>query len=101
MLLDFYGHTLDDAKMAMYMPLLTGTLDFFARHYGDVTKPNATLTIFPTQVPHRAGHQVPLPHQWPRPTVAAALHNSIASLVTRVARYVELARNALYGCRGS
>ena len=30
-------------------PLLVGTLDFFARHYGDVRAPNATLTVFPTQ----------------------------------------------------
>ena len=54
MLLDFYGHTLDDAAMATYMPLLSGTLDFFARHYGDVTvgannKNATTLTFFPAQ----------------------------------------------------
>ena len=49
MLLDYYGHTLDDEKMGRYMPLLAGTLDFFARHYGDVSKPGAQLTIFPTQ----------------------------------------------------
>ena len=52
MLLDYYAYTLDDDAMAMYMPLLTGTLDFFARHYGDVERLAASdlqLNIFPAQ----------------------------------------------------
>ena len=50
MLLDYYAYTLDDAAMSRYMPLLTGTLDFFAKHYGDVEHiPKSKLNIFPTQ----------------------------------------------------
>jgi hypothetical protein len=50
MLLDYYAYTLDDAAMAEYMPLLAGTLDFFAKHYGDVERaPKTKLTIFPAQ----------------------------------------------------
>ena len=63
MLLDHYAHTLDDAAMRRYLPLLAGTLDFFAKHYGDVTAAGGgggggsdaratgprRLNIFPTQ----------------------------------------------------
>ncbi len=79
MLLDYYAYTLDDDAMAMYMPLLTGTLDFFARHYGDVERLAASdlqLNIFPAQALET--YQCPI---WPatdfncptndHPTVAA------------------------------
>ena len=49
MLLDYYGYTLDDDLLAKFMPLLSGTLDFFGSHYGDVSKPGSKLTLFPTQ----------------------------------------------------
>lgn len=57
MLLDAYMYTLDDDLLTKYMPLLSGTLDFFARHYGDVEATetrgdgaqDAKLRIFPTQ----------------------------------------------------
>ena len=49
MLLDYYGYTLDDDLLAKFMPLLSGTLDFFGSHYGDVSKPGSKLKLFPTQ----------------------------------------------------
>ena len=56
MLLDVYLYTLDDALITRFLPLLAGTLDFFARHYGDVAgaaqgkRPTSRrLRIFPTQ----------------------------------------------------
>ena len=50
MLLDYYAYTLDEGLLAKFMPLLSGTLDFFGSHYGDVSKPGSKLTLFPTQV---------------------------------------------------
>ena len=69
MLLDWYAHTLDDAGMARYLPLLSGTLAFFALHYGDVAslQPNATLRVFPTQVPDPHPDPDPHPHPDPQP----------------------------------
>ena len=49
MLLDYYGYTLDEDLLSKFMPLLSGTLDFFSNHYGDVSKSGSKLTIFPTQ----------------------------------------------------
>ena len=72
MLLDYYAYTLDDAILTRYLPLLSGTLDFFDQHYAtggdalagadaiattDSTATTATddaggaptLRIFPTQ----------------------------------------------------
>ena len=52
MLLDYYAYTLDNEALRRYMPLLTGTLDFFAKHYGDVEQisgPDQELKIFPAQ----------------------------------------------------
>ena len=49
MLLDYYAYTLDEVVLAKFLPLLSGTLDFFSKHYGDVTEKGARLTIFPTQ----------------------------------------------------
>ena len=70
MLLDWYAHTLDDAGMARYLPLLSGTLAFFALHYGDVAslQPNATLRVFPTQVPnpHPDPHLLTCLWRWKR-----------------------------------
>ena len=61
MLMDYYAYTLDDASTSRYMPLIVGTLDFFAKHYGNVENGSMEngsmengikqqqLVIFPTQ----------------------------------------------------
>ena len=50
MLLDAYGYTLDEGRMRRYLPLLSGTLAFFATHYGDVQRSGGgKLKLFPTQ----------------------------------------------------
>ena len=74
MLLDHFLYTLDEAALTRHLPLLAGTLDFFARHYGSAEmdaaaaaasagaassagdaasaasgKASPTLRIFPTQ----------------------------------------------------
>ena len=87
MLLDWYGHTLDDAMMARFLPLLVGTLAFFARHYGDVTLPNATLTIFPTQALET--YQCPT---WPatRDNCPTNDHPTVAALHVLTERALEL-----------
>ena len=75
MLLDFYTYTLDDDAMATYLPLLTGTLDFFSKHYEDV-EAHKKLTIFPTQAleTYQCPVYPPTPKNCPtndHPTVAA------------------------------
>eukprot|EP00945_MAST-04E_sp_MAST-4E-sp1_P001608 g1608.t1 len=104
MLLDYYAYTLDDDAMAMYMPLLTGTLDFFARHYGDVERLAASdlqLNIFPAQALET--YQCPI---WPatdfncptndHPTVAAlyVLTERAQELPLRFSTEAQRAQNA-------
>eukprot|EP00948_MAST-09A_sp_MAST-9A-sp1_P003145 g3145.t1 len=51
MLLDYFQFTKNEDDLRLFLPLLSGTLDFFSLHYGDVAKLSSdeTLTIFPTQ----------------------------------------------------
>lgn len=75
MLLDYYSYTLDDEALRQYLPLLSGTLDFFSKHYGDVTQ-GGSLRIFPTQAleTYWCDKLPPTPDSCPvndHPTVAA------------------------------
>ena len=77
MVLDWYEHTMDDGGMRRYLPLLVGTLDFFAQHYG-VVAATGTLLLFPTQ----ALETYQCPFSWP-PSLAtcpANDHPTVAAL---------------------
>ena len=77
MVLDWYEHTMDDDGMRRYLPLLVGTLDFFAQHYG-VVAATGTLLLFPTQ----ALETYQCPFSWP-PSLAtcpANDHPTVAAL---------------------
>ena len=77
MVLDWYEHTEDDDGMRRYLPLLVGTLDFFAQHYG-VVAATGTLLLFPTQ----ALDTYQCPFSWP-PSLAtcpANDHPTVAAL---------------------
>ena len=69
MVLDWYEHTMYDDGMRRYLPLLVGTLDFFAQHYG-VVAATGTLLLFPTQ----ALETYQCPFSWP-PSLATCPAN--------------------------
>ena len=86
MLLDHYLYTLDDTMMAKYLPLLSGTLDFFARHY-NYSAADGKLRIFPTQALET--YQCP---NWPATEADCPLndHPTVAALHVLTERALEL-----------